>query len=106
MMPRIGNGWLEIVLLASLFTTDVFRPERISRPLRFRLACIVLAISFALPQVFALVVSLTSAGGAVAPAADMVSNEVQRVMLIAGPLLFALSFWMAISSLIPDHRRA
>jgi hypothetical protein len=36
----------------------------------------------------------------------MVSNEVQRVMLIAGPLLFALSFWMAISSLIPDHRRA
>jgi hypothetical protein len=106
MMPRIGNGWLEIVLLASLFTTVVFRPERISRPLRFRLACIVLAISFALPQVFALMVSLTSAGGAVAPAAAMVSNEVQQAMLIAGPLLFALSFWLAISSLIPDHRRA
>jgi hypothetical protein len=106
MIPRIGNGWLEVVLVASLFTTVVFRPERILRPLRFRLACIVLAVSFALSQVFALVVSLTSAGGAVAPTADMVSNEVQRVMLIAGPLLFALSFWMAISSLIPDQRRA
>lgn len=106
MKPQIGNGWLEVVLVASLFATVVFRPERISRPLRFRLACLVLAISLALPQVFALAVSLTSAGGAVAPTADLVVGEVQRVMLIAGPLLFALSFWMAISSLIPDHRRA
>jgi hypothetical protein len=106
MVPRISDGWLEVVLVASLFTTVLFRPERISRPLRFRLACIVLAVSFTLPQVFALVVSLTSASEAVTPAADMVSNEVKRVLLIAGPLLFALSFWMAISSLIPDHRRA
>jgi hypothetical protein len=66
----------------------------------------VLAVSFALPQFFALVVSLTSASGAVAPTADMVPNEVKQVLLIAGPLLFALSFWMAISFLIPDHRRA
>jgi hypothetical protein len=56
MIPRIGNGWLEVVLVASLFATVVFRPKRISRPLRFRLACLVLAVSFALPQVFALVV--------------------------------------------------
>jgi hypothetical protein len=106
MKPQIGNDWLEVVLVAFLFATVVFRPERISRPLRFRLACLVLAISFAMPHVFALVVSLTSAGGAVAPIADPFLGEVQRVTLIAGPLLFALSFWMAISSLIPDHRRA
>jgi hypothetical protein len=105
MIPRISSGWLEAVLVASLFTTVLFRPERISRPLRFRLACIVPAISFALPELFALVVSLTSARRAGAPTAEMVSSEVQRVMLIAGPLLFALSFRMAISSLIPDRRR-
>ncbi len=106
MIPRIGNGWLEVVLVASLFTTVVFRPERISKPLRFRLACMLLAVSFALPQVFALVLILTSADGGVAVSAKTVLNEVQRVMLIAEPLLFALSFWMAISSLIPDRRRA
>jgi hypothetical protein len=105
MIPRVGNGWLEVVLVASLFTTVVVRPEGILRPLRFRLACIVLAVSLALPQLFALVVSL-SAGGAMAPTANIVLNEVQRVTLVAEPILFALSFWMAISSLIPAHRRA
>jgi hypothetical protein len=97
-----GYTWIALALMVSLFSTLLFRPERITRPLRFRLACALLALEFAVPGValYALGYSAPMLG------TDAVLARARSVVSVAVPLLLGLAFWLAITSMMPSHRNA
>ena len=102
MMFEGGYTWIALALMVSLFSTLLFRPERITRPLRFRLACALLALEFALPGlvIYALGYSASKLG------TDAVLVRARSVVSVAVPLMLALVLWLAITSMMPSHRNA
>jgi hypothetical protein len=95
------RGWLEAAMVASFFWIAVARPERIGNIMRFRIACILFALSMLTPALVNLYLLTTGsnpfnrmAGGGGDPGAGV-------YLQIATPALLMVSFLLGIDSVMP-----
>jgi hypothetical protein len=95
------RGWLEAAMVASFFWIAVARPERIGNIMRFRIACILFALSILTPALVNLYLVTSGsnpfgrmAGGGGDPGAGI-------YLQIATPALLMFSFLLGIDSVMP-----
>lgn len=91
--------WLEVTLLAAIFTVLIFKPEKIQRPGYFWKGCVLFVLAIFVPAVLALF-----AGGI--NAEELLSGEStglwQKILALVPAALFALSVLLTLFSLLPE----
>lgn len=103
MLGGATRVWLEFGFLVSLFVVLIFKPERIRKLSLFQLACGLLSLSMIIPHLLVFVVDLSAGTGFGNRGAQNTDVDLtSKIVMLAGPVTFAVAFLCAAFSLMPD----
>lgn len=105
MLGGATRVWLEFGFLISLFAVLIFKPERIRKLSLFQAACGLLALSMIIPHLLVFAVDLNPSAGLGSRSmggANVGVDLTSKIVMLAGPVTFAIAFLCATFSLMPD----
>lgn len=98
MLGNVTQVYLNVAFILCVFIVAAFKPQRIDDRSRFRLACLLFAISIVLPNLVSL---FADPGGLLTDRKAAEKNWGVGLFSLVSPFLFALSFLAAIDSITP-----
>lgn len=104
LLLRSPASIIEAVFLGCLFYVAVARQERIVRMGRFKIACAVFGFELVVPAFLSLYFHLSTPAGANRPFPDDQLVSMSVWLTVVTPTLLALSFWLAIGSVLPSRQ--
>ena len=96
MLGGLFSMWLNVAFVVCVFTVLIFRPERIGNIGLFRAGCCLFILSLIMPAV-GLIISSTTA----MESAALGMTRGTRVINLLTPLLYAIAFYLTVTSLLP-----
>jgi hypothetical protein len=103
-----GNSvWIAVTLLSGFLLVLIFRPNAIHRPVLFRVACWLLALTAVVPSALSLLLGMYSSGGGY-PGRMSPGSEMAFIMGCAnfsGPVLEGACIICGLTALLPPMTR-
>ena len=93
----LSLGSLQMAFVVCIFLALIFKPERIVRPLMFRIACLLFCLTLLTPLLQVVLTTVTGPGaGAGRPQSGALSGY---LLALINPAVFATAFLAAVGSM-------
>jgi len=93
----IADGSLQMAFVICIFLALIFKPERIVRPLMFRIACLLFVLTLLTPILQVVITTMTGPPGDLGrPATGAISGY---LMALINPAVFSAAFLSAVGSM-------